>query len=106
MFIHSFALGAGGIWRPLHGEFSITPAPLSDPIPDGPPVAFFTIDGDAAKTMFNGMIKPNIMKNACAGKGVVMKSVGDLICFKHGREYTCSFGVGLSDGKLQMGNTC
>lgn len=106
IFIHSLAFGAGGDWKPLHGEFTIAPAPLSDPLPGGLPVAFFTIKGDAAKAIFNRMIEPKIMKNACAEKGMTMRMIGDVVCYKRGSTYTCNFGVGLSDGKLQPGYTC
>lgn len=106
IFVHSFASGAGGDWKPLHGKLSITTAPLSDPLPGGPPVAFFTIDGDSAKIIFNRMIKSKTIKNACAEKGMTMRMVGDIVCSKRGSIYTCNFGVGLSDGKLQPGYTC
>ena len=106
LFIHSYALGAGGDWKSLHGKMTVSPAPLSDPLPESTPVAFFAIDGESAKTIFNAMVEPKIVKNACGETGMVMKSVGDIVCFKQGRTYTCNFGVGMSDGKSQAGYTC
>lgn len=106
MLTCSFALGAGGEWKPLRGKFTITSSPLSDPLPGGSPVAFFTIEGDAAKTIFSQMVEPQTKKNACAEKGMIMKTVGNVVCSKHGAIYTCNFGVGLSDGKPQPGYTC
>ncbi len=104
--IYSCAVGAGGTWMPLNGEVKISSAPLSDPLPDGSPVAFFTIDGDAAKAIFDGMIKSRIVRNYCSESGMAMKMVGDISCTKQGRKYRCNFGVGLSDGKSQKGYTC
>lgn len=99
-------VGAGGMVKPFRGEFTVSSAPLSDPIPDGPLVVFLTIKGDAAKIIFNQMVNPKIEKNACGENGLTIKTVGDLLCSKMGATYYCNFGVGLSDGKLQHGYNC
>ena len=102
---YSFVFAAQG-QEAIHGKMSVESAPLSDPVPNSPPVVFFTIEGNSAKTIFTRMVNPKIYKNACGESGVIMKELGDLICFKHKKNYTCNFGLGLSDGKSQFGYTC
>lgn len=106
LIFHPSAFGAGGAWKPIQGVFTVWQAPLSDPIPDSPQVAFFKIEGAAAKAMFDGMRNAKVEKNACAENGLTMKIVQDLVCFKQGGKYSCNFGIGLADGKLQFGYTC
>ena len=93
-------------WKTFRGEFVIRQAPLSDPLPSSPPVAFFKIEGPAARAMFDGMRNAKTEKNACAEIGLTMKIADGLVCFKQKNQYSCNFGVGLSDGKTQLGFTC
>jgi hypothetical protein len=93
-------------WRGLKGTFIVGKAPLSDPLPDSQPVTFVTIEGSAAKEMFNSMLNAKVQKDACGESGLTMKILNNLVCSKLKTEYSCNFGVGLSDGQLQFGYTC
>ena len=97
---------AAGHWAPVQGEYTVQSAPLSDPIPGSPPVAFFTIKGAAAKAMFDGMRDAKTEANACGENGLTMKFAENLVCSKQKGHYSCNFGVGLSDGKLRLAYTC
>lgn len=37
---------------------------------------------------------------------LTMKIADGLVCFKQKNQYSCNFGIGLSDGKTQLGFTC
>jgi hypothetical protein len=93
-------------WRALKGTFIVGKAPLSDPLPDSALVTFVAIEGSAAREMFNGMVNAKIQRDACGEPGLTMKILNNLVCSKLRAEYTCNFGVGLSDGQLQLGYTC
>ena len=56
--------------------------------------------------MFEGMRNAKTEKNACAESGLTMKITDGLVCFEQRHKYSCNFGVGLTDGKLQLGYTC
>ncbi len=104
--IISLSASGAGEWKALRGEYTIQQAPLSDPIANTPPVAFFKIEGAAAKAMFEGMRDAKTEKNACGENGLTMKIADGLVCARLKGQYSCNFGVGLVDGKLQLGYTC
>jgi hypothetical protein len=69
-------------------------------------VTFVTIEGSAAKEMFNGMLNAKVQRDACGEPGLTMKILNSLVCSKLRNEYSCNFGVSLSAGQLQFGYTC
>lgn len=90
----------------LEGEVIFSREPLTDPLPDGDPVAYVSLYGKDAEKMYEQM-KSRDFKNACGLDGVTARTVGNLICYKSpGNDYSCHFGVRLSDGYLVLGKPC
>ena len=90
----------------LNGELVISREPLTDPLPDGDPVAYMTLRGQDAKKVYDGM-KSQDYPNACGVDGITARVAGNLICYKNkGDNYSCSFGIRLTDGALTLGKPC
>jgi len=90
----------------LDGDLVISKEPLTDPLPDGDPVAYMALHGQDAKEVYDGM-KSQDYPNACNLDGVTARVSGNLICYKSkGDNYSCSFGIRLTDGALVLGKPC
>jgi hypothetical protein len=90
----------------LEGEVIFSREPLTDPLPDGDPVAYVSFYGKDAEKMYAQM-KSKDFQNACGLDGVTARTVGNLICYKSkDNDYSCNFGVRLSDGYLVLGKPC
>jgi len=90
----------------LKGDLVISREPLTDPLPDGDPVAYMSIHGQDAKEIYGG-IKSQDYQNACGVEGMTARVAGNLICYKNiGDTYLCSFGIRLTDGTLTLGRPC
>ena len=62
----------------LDGDLVISKEPLTDPLPDGDPVAYMTIRGKDAKQIYAG-IKSQDYQNACGVDGMTARVAGNLI---------------------------
>jgi len=90
----------------LEGDLVISKEPLTDPLPDGDPVAYLSLHGENAKKIYSEMKTPEYA-NACGMDGVTARVAGNLICYKQKEEnFLCSFGIRLTDGTLTLGKPC
>ncbi len=97
----------GQEYMDLDGDIAISKEPLTDPLPDGDPVAYITLRGKNAEKMFAQMDNKTEQKNVCNTPGLSARLAGNLICFRNNEDqYSCSFGARLTDGWLVLGNPC
>jgi hypothetical protein len=92
----------------LTGEMFIAGATLVDPPPDEARTqAYFTIGGDAALALYDGLPSPE-EPDICRGEGRNMKSAGSLYCSITGdrSEAECSFVMSLETGEAAEGLPC
>lgn len=90
----------------LQGQLIISKEPITDPVPNGPNVAYFSIRGNAAKQMFEKLKSAKTVKNACGEQGLTLKTQGKLQCSQKARVYSCDFGIRLTDGIAVTGFAC
>lgn len=88
-------------------DVAISKEPLTDPLPDGDPVAYVTMRGKVAQRIFEQLDKKMEQHDVCNTPGLTARLAGNLICF-HNKDdqYSCSFGARLTDGWLVLGNPC
>ncbi|MGA8146241.1 MAG: hypothetical protein WB870_01530 [Gallionellaceae bacterium] len=107
-----FALMTGGTasareYTVLDGDMVIAKEPLTDPLPDGDPVAYITLRGKNAEQIYQQLDSKMEQKNVCNTEGMSARLAGNLICFRNKEnQYSCSFGARLTDGWLVLGNPC
>lgn len=102
----TLAFGATDGWSSMRGRLRVAPEPLSDPIAEAQPVAYFIVEGPAAKAMFDRMKGFKSTRDACGEPGMVARTVGDVVCYRMKASYSCEFGVRLSDGIVRPGRAC
>ncbi len=91
----------------LDGDMTIAKEPLTDPLPDGDPVAYITLRGKNAEQIYRQLDSKMEQKNVCNTEGMSARLAGNLICFRNKEnQYSCSFGARLTDGSLVLGNPC
>jgi hypothetical protein len=91
----------------LDGDMAISKEPLTDPLPDGDPVAYITLRGKNAEQIFQQLDSKMEQNNVCNTEGLSARLAGNLICFRNKEnQYSCSFGARLTDGWLVLGNPC
>lgn len=106
LLVTSSAYPEEGDWLALRGKARVAIEPLSDPAPGGKPVAYLSVQGVAAKAMYEGMQGYRSVANACGEPGLSSRTVGDVVCYRKKSSYSCEFGVRLSDGAIRIGRAC
>lgn len=106
MLIFSASAFTADGWLALRGKAKIATEPLSDPVANGKPVTYLSIQGATAKGMYEGMQGYRSVENSCGEPGLFSRAVGNLICYRKQSSYSCELGVRLSDGAIRPGKSC
>lgn len=108
--IFFFMAGATSIaaeWKPLQGNYALTPEHYLDPSESEPKDSHyrFQLSGQAAKDLFSAMKVPE-SKDECTG--ATSKRVGEMMCLRRlsPERFECSFSINVMTQKIEQGVSC
>jgi hypothetical protein len=93
-------------WTVIDGQQKIARESLSDPEPFAPKVAYFTIRGVGARSIYLALPSNSAVIPACGDAGLTARFAGNMVCYQKAKRYSCEYGIRLSDGALVPGRSC
>lgn len=107
LFFMTGATSTAAEWKPLQGNYAVTPEHYLDPSESEPKDSHYRIQfsGQAAEDLFNAMKVP-ASKDECTG--AMSKRVGEMMCLRRlsPENFECSFSVNVMAQKIEQGVSC